>query len=113
MARQGTSSRTTAKSSGGKSPGGKRSGGRRSSRKADASRPAPGSGRLTPKAPSTRRRSSPLWVPVAMFTCLGLGVLVIMLNYLGLLPGGEAQNSDLLLGLGLLIAGFVLSTQYR
>ena len=39
--------------------------------------------------------------------------LVIMLNYLGLLPGGEAQNSDLILGLGLMIGGFVLSTQYR
>jgi hypothetical protein len=30
-----------------------------------------------------------------------------------LLPGGEAQNSYLFLGLGLLIAGFVMSTQYR
>ena len=98
MARRGTSGRTTAKGSGGKGA---------------AARPAPGSGRLTPKAPSTKRRTSPLWVPVAMFTCLGAGVLVIMLNYLGLLPGGEAQNSDLLLGLGLLVAGFVLSTQYR
>ena len=36
-----------------------------------------------------------------------------MLNYLGLLPGGEAQNSDLILGLGLMIVGFVLSTQFR
>lgn len=103
MARQGTSSRTTAKGAKGTSARGG----------AGATRPAPGSGRLTPKSPSTRRRTSPLWVPVAMFTCLGLGVVVIMLNYLGLLPGGEAQNSDLLLGLGLLIAGFVLSTQYR
>jgi hypothetical protein len=48
-----------------------------------------------------------------MFTALGCGLLVIMLNYLGLLPGGDAQNSDLLLGLGLMIVGFVLSTQYR
>ena len=99
MARHGTSSRTTP--------------GKRSGAKSAAARPAPGSGRLTPKKPDTGRRSSALWVPVAMFTCLGLGVLVIMLNYLGMLPGGEAQNSDLLLGLGLLIAGFVLSTQYR
>ena len=48
-----------------------------------------------------------------MFTFLACGLAVIMLNYLGLLPGGEAQNSDLILGLGLLVGGFVLSTQYR
>jgi len=99
VARHGTSSRTTPK------------GGTKGAKAAD--RPAPGSARLTPKKPDSGRRSSQLWVPVAMFTCLGLGVLVIMLNYLGLLPGGEAQNSDLLVGLALLIAGFVLSTQYR
>ena len=99
MARHGTSSRTT--------PGKRESGAK------VAARPAPGSGRLTPKKPDASKRPSPLWVPVAMFTCLGLGVLVIMLNYLGLLPGGEAQNSDLLVGLALLIGGFVLSTQYR
>ena len=100
MARHGTGSRTTPKGTG--------------SKKATAAgRPAPGSGRLTPKKPTSGRRTSPLWVPVSMFTCLGLGVLVIMANYLGLLPGGTAQNSDLLLGLGLLVAGFVLSTRYR
>ena len=48
-----------------------------------------------------------------MFTCLLLGLLVIVANYLGLLPGGEAQNSSLFIGLGLLITGFGLSTQYR
>ena len=54
-----------------------------------------------------------MWVPAAMFACLGLGVIVIIANYLQLLPGGEAQNEDLFLGLALLIGGFVLSTQYR
>jgi hypothetical protein len=48
-----------------------------------------------------------------MFTCLLLGVVVIVGNYLELLPGGTAQNSYLFVGLGLLISGFVLSTQYR
>ena len=68
--------------------------------------------RYTPPAPK-KAPPSKLWVPVAMFTALGCGLLVIMLNYLGLLPGGEAQNSDLILGLGLMIVGFVLSTQFR
>jgi len=69
-------------------------------------------GRYTPPKPKSTK-SSPLWVPAAMFTCLLLGLLVIVANYLGLLPGGEAQNSSLFIGLGLLVAGFGLSTQFR
>jgi len=75
-------------------------------------RPAPGSARYTPPQPRSRKHS-PLWVPVAMFTLLGCGVAVILANYLGLLPGGETQNSDLILGLALMVGGFILSTQYR
>ena len=48
-----------------------------------------------------------------MFTCLVLGVVVIAGNYLELLPGGDVSNNFLLIGLGLLIAGFVLSTFFR
>ena len=48
-----------------------------------------------------------------MFTCLGLGVFVIAGNYLELLPGGEVSNNFLLIGLTLLIAGFVLSTFFK
>ena len=40
-------------------------------------------------------------------------MLVILGNYLELLPGGQVRNGDLFLGLGLLISGFVLSTQLR
>ena len=74
--------------------------------------PPPKPGRYTPPKPKSAT-SSPLWVPTAMFTCLGLGLLVIVGNYLELLPGGKAQNSSLFIGLGLMIAGFGLSTQYR
>jgi hypothetical protein len=69
-------------------------------------------GRYTPPKPKTTKES-PLWVPSTMFTCLALGVLVIVGNYLELLPGGVAQNEYLFVGLGLLISGFILSTQYR
>jgi hypothetical protein len=48
-----------------------------------------------------------------MFTCLLLGIFVIVGNYFELLPGGQAQNSYLFVGLGLMIGGFVLSTQFR
>jgi hypothetical protein len=72
----------------------------------------PGSKRYTPPTPKTVKHS-PLWVPVAMFTTMGAGVVVIVTNYLQLLPGGEAKNSYLILGLVLLVAGFVLSTRYR
>ena len=72
----------------------------------------PGSKRYTPPTPKTVRHS-PLWVPVAMFTTMGSGVVVIVTNYLQLLPGGEAKNSYLILGLVLMVAGFVLSTRYH
>jgi hypothetical protein len=71
-----------------------------------------GSRRYTPPTPKTVKHS-PLWVPVAMFTSMGAGIVVIVANYLQLLPGGDARNGYLILGLVLLIAGFVLSTRYR
>ena len=63
-------------------------------------RPTKGS-RYTPPAPKTVK-SSRLWVPVTMFTCLALGVIVIAGNYMELLPGGEVSNNFLLIGLVLL-----------
>jgi len=47
-----------------------------------------------------------------MLTLFGLGLICILLNYLGGLPGG-ASNGYLLLGLGLIVGGFVTATQYR
>ena len=79
---------------------------------APAAKPRPGSKRYTPPQPKTVKHS-PLWVPVSMFTSMGAGFVVIVCNYLQLLPGGEAKNSYLILGLVLLIAGFVLSTRFR
>jgi hypothetical protein len=80
-----------------------------------------GGGRVTPKTTSGRytppipreEKISPLWVPILMFTCLGLGVIIIITNYLGLLPPGEARNGWLLLGLGLITIGFITATQYH
>jgi hypothetical protein len=47
-----------------------------------------------------------------MLTLFAIGVLGILLNYLGVLPGG-AHNYYLLGGLGFIILGFITATQYR
>ena len=69
------------------------------------------SGRYTPPKPRSEKRS-PLWVPTVMGTALLTGVAVIVLNYLGLLPG-DAENGYLFLGLGLVVLGFGLAANYR
>jgi hypothetical protein len=69
-------------------------------------------GRYTPPTPK-KVEGSKLWVPVTMFTMLGLGVVVVALNYLELLPGQEASNNFLFIGLGLITGGFILSTRLK
>ena len=71
----------------------------------------PASARYTPPIPRSQK-VSPRWVPVLMFALLGLGVLLILTNYLGVLPGG-AKNSYLLTGLGLITGGFITATRYH
>ena len=69
------------------------------------------SGRYT--APTPREQKvSPTWVPILMFTLLGLGVLTIVLNYVNLLPG-DASNGYLLLGLAFITGGFITATNYH
>ena len=72
-------------------------------------RPAPG--RYTAPIPK-EVKVSPVWVPVLLLALLILGMLVILLNYLGELPGG-ASNGYLLLGLGLITGGFITATKYH
>lgn len=69
------------------------------------------SGRYTPRIPP-EVKVSPTWVPVLMFALLGLGGVVIFLNYLGLLPGAT-DNLYLLLGLGLVLGGIITATQFH
>jgi len=69
------------------------------------------SGRYTPPIPR-EVKVSPRWVPVVMLALLGLGALVILLNYLDVLPGG-AKNIYLLVGLLSITAGFVTATRWR
>jgi len=77
-------------------------------------------GRVTPTATSSRYtppiprevKISPPWVPALIATLLAVGSVLIVLNYLDVLPGG-AKNLYLLVGLGLITSGFITATQWH
>ena len=89
------------------------------SKKGPKGKPGAGSsGRVTPKAtgrytPPVPRaeKVSPKWVPILMFASLGLGMLVILANYVNLLPGDDPSNVYLLVGLVLITIGFITATK--
>ena len=62
--------------------------------------------------PKAKPKSSPLWVGALFFTLLLTGVVIIIINYLGLLPGENAAWA-LWYGLGLISASFVVATQWH
>lgn len=72
----------------------------------------PPSARYTPPVPREQKVSS-RWVPILMFTFLALGMVMIVFNYLNLLPGDDPSNWYLLGGLGLITMGFVVATRWR
>ncbi len=67
--------------------------------------------RYTPPTPKSHYQS-PQWVPILMFVLLGLGSLVILLYYLGAVPGGRS-NWYLFSGLALVLGGLFTATKYR
>ena len=69
------------------------------------------SSRYTPPVPGSAKASPP-WVPVLMFVLLGLGAVVILLYYLGAVPGGRS-NWYLLAGLVMVLGGLYTATKYR
>ncbi len=103
------------------SPNGSAPSSRASARGSAGSRPRPAptkrttppaSARYTPPVPRSQK-VSPIWVPILMFTCLGLGMLMIILNYVNVLPGPEPSNAYLMAGLGLITVGFITATKYH
>ncbi|HVF53586.1 MAG TPA: cell division protein CrgA [Actinomycetota bacterium] len=62
--------------------------------------------------PKAKPKKSPLWVAALFFTLLGTGVLVIVINYLGILPF-ETQNWALWYGLGLITVSFGVATRWH
>ena len=56
------------------------------------------------------KKISSRWVAPTMFSLLGLGTAMIIVNYVDLLPGGT-NNWYLLGGLGMVLAGIITATQ--
>lgn len=71
--------------------------------------------RYTPPGTRAAKGPSPRWVPVLMFSLWALGLLVIILNYMGLLWGSADGGNGwyLLGGLVAILAGIMVATQYR
>ncbi len=67
--------------------------------------------RYTPPVPKYVK-VSPRWVPILMFALFILGALVILLYYLGAVPGGRS-NYYLVLGLGFILGGLFTATKYH
>ena len=62
--------------------------------------------------PKPKPRPSPRWLGPSILIILLLGVAVIVLNYLGIVPGGT-KDLYLWVGLGLIAVGFAAATQWR
>jgi Cell division protein CrgA len=69
------------------------------------------SSRYTPPIPQSMKQS-PRWVPVLMFGLFIVGALIILLFYLGAVPGGRS-NWYLMAGLAFILGGLFTATKYR
>jgi hypothetical protein len=78
---------------------------------AEPSHATTASSRYTPPVPKELKHSPP-WLPVLMFALLAVGVLIIIFNYLELLPGATS-NWYLLVGLAGILGGIIVATQYH
>ncbi len=68
-------------------------------------------GRYTPPIPKDQRKSPP-WYPVVLLALLVIGLLMIVLNYVHVLPGGTS-NWYLIGGIGAIVAGLTMATFYH
>jgi hypothetical protein len=69
------------------------------------------SGRYTRPVPSTVRRSAP-WFGPAILGLMVFGILLILLNYLTVLPGAVSVWY-LVAGLVIIFVAFLMATTYR
>ncbi len=70
---------------------------------------------LEPTKKKERQKPSPRWYPPLVLGLMGIGVLVIVTNYMGILPFTNHQTSPLalLVGLGMIGVGFLGTTAIR
>lgn len=62
--------------------------------------------------PKKKPKPSPRWYGFLVLGLMLVGVAMIVLNYMGIMPG-DTQQLWLWLGLGFIAAGFVAATQWR
>ncbi len=67
--------------------------------------------RYTPPVPKSVK-SSPRWMGVLIVAMFAVGVLVVILNYAGVLPGG-VNNLWLIAAIGAIFVGLILATRYH
>jgi integral membrane sensor domain MASE1 len=60
--------------------------------------------------PRKKPKPSPKWFGLLILGTMFAGILVIVLNYLGLMPG-QTSPVWLFTGLGLIALGFIMATQ--
>jgi hypothetical protein len=85
---------------------GRSSGGRTTA----AGRPVQGQ-RYTPPI-SKSVKASPRWMGILIVGMFALGVLVVILNYAAVLPGG-VNNLWLIAAIGAIFVGLILATRYH
>jgi uncharacterized membrane-anchored protein len=69
------------------------------------------SNRYTPPIDRSQK-VSPKWFGILIIAMFALGVLVVILNYAGLLPGG-VNNAWLIGAIGAIFVGLLLATRYH
>jgi len=62
--------------------------------------------------PVKAKGPSPTWYVATMFALMGVGMLIILANYINVLPGGTS-NTYLLIGLAGIAGGFGMTLNYR
>ena len=62
--------------------------------------------------PPKEEKRSPRWYAILMFSLMAIGVVVIILNYIGVFPGGT-DNNYLYMGLGAIAVGFLMTLWFR
>ncbi len=70
---------------------------------------------LEPTKKKERQKPSPPWYPPLVLGLMGVGVVIIITNYMGILPFTNHQTTPiaLLVGLGLIGVGFLGTTMIR
>ncbi|MFH1329885.1 MAG: cell division protein CrgA [Actinomycetota bacterium] len=66
----------------------------------------------TAALPPKEDKPSPKWYVALMFSLMAIGVVVIILNYIGTFPGGT-DNNYLYMGLGAIAVGFLMTLWFR